>query len=92
MRYTRIQPLWPGEGNINSGPRFRWLGTLPLFPSADSPLVDAGDPALEDGLSDWAPGWPMDWENGPRSDIGAYGGPCNATWLGWTCDVDSGAP
>jgi len=38
--------------------------------------IDAGDPAIEDGI-DW-PGW---YQNYPRSDIGAYGGSGDVNWL-----------
>ena len=46
-----------------------------------SPCVDAGDPSIEDRLSDWHPKWPDRYPNGARSDMGAYGGPGNIDWL-----------
>ncbi|RME49773.1 MAG: hypothetical protein D6795_11205, partial [Deltaproteobacteria bacterium] len=55
------------DGNISVDPRFvDTTGDDPLawdlHLSSDSPLIDAGDPALLD-------------PDGSRSDIGAYGGP-----------------
>ena len=43
--------------------------------------LDFGDPAIEDGISDWHPRWPLWHSDGPRSDMGAYGGPDNGGWL-----------
>jgi hypothetical protein len=46
-----------------------------------SPCIDTGDPTIEDGVADWKPAWP-DWHSdGPRSDMGAFGGPGNIDWL-----------
>jgi hypothetical protein len=41
---------------------------------ASSPAIDSGDPAIEDGISDWHPQWPAGFPDSPRSDMGAYGG------------------
>jgi hypothetical protein len=47
-------------GNISSDPQFVDLESFRL--RADSPCVNAGDPAVED-------------PNGTRADMGRYGGP-----------------
>ncbi len=69
-----------GEGMLNDDPLFRnpAAGDLHLMAvacgdTADSPCIDAGDPALEDLL--------LDCDNGlgtARSDMGAYGGGAEA--------------
>ncbi len=46
-----------------------------------SPAIDAGDPLVLDEISDWHPRWPARVPNGPRSDMGAYGGEGNRGWL-----------
>ena len=81
VTYSNVQGGWEGEGNINANPRFvsRWGFDYLLKPH--SPCVDAGDPALEDGLYDWHPRWPDWYPDGPRSDIGVTGGPGNGDWL-----------
>jgi len=81
ITHSDVAGGYPGEGNIDADPLFRsWRGFDQLLDPL-SPCVDAGDPALEDGISDWHPRWP-DWApNGSPSDMGAYGGPGNAGWL-----------
>ena len=54
---------------------FDWL----LGP--ESPCIDTGDPTIEDAISDWHPRWPPWYPNGPRSDMGAYGGVGNDGWI-----------
>ena len=61
-----------GDGNLVEDPRFMDISSpnwqsWDLTLHQDSPLIDAGDPALED-------------PDGSRSDIGAYGGPGAADW------------
>jgi hypothetical protein len=66
-----------GPGMIDADPRLvSFHGFDFLLKGVSSPCIDAGDPALEDGF-DW-PGW---YPNGPRSDMGAYGGPGNVGWV-----------
>lgn len=77
IRYCDIEGIvWPGEGNIDADPLFRNPDNGDFHPmsiacgdSADSPCMDAGDPAILDSLLDCS--WGL---GGPRSDIGAYGG------------------
>jgi parallel beta-helix repeat protein len=70
-----------GDGMIDALPLFMtYLGYQKLL-DPDSPCIDTGDPAIEDGLSDWHPRWPPGYPDGPRSDMGAYGGPGNSGWL-----------
>jgi hypothetical protein len=68
--------LWPGIGNISVDPLFRdsangdfHLMSIACGDSADSPCIDAGDPAILDSLLDCS--WGL---GGQRSDMGAYGG------------------
>ena len=87
--YSIVEGGWPGVGNTDQDPRFRSLGSFEHVLGPGSPGVDAGDPALEDAVSDWHPRWPGRYPDGPRSDMGAYGGPCNGAWFGfgsWDCD------
>jgi hypothetical protein len=74
--YCDIQDIWPGNGNINLYPLFRdpenrdfHLMAIACGDSADSPCIDAGDPAILDSLLDCS--WGL---GGSRSDMGAYGG------------------
>jgi predicted outer membrane repeat protein len=92
VSYCDIQAGWPGPGNLQQAPELvlfgpfesipnpvgRWLGDTYLPPS---PCVDRGDPAIEDAIHDGDPRWPRWIPNGSRSDIGAYGGPGNRTWI-----------
>jgi len=87
IRYSDIEGGWPGAGNIDADPRFRSFRGFEYLPGLGSPCIDAGDPATLDGISDFHPRWPAWYPDGPRSDIGAYGGPCNVGWLGFGCDV-----
>lgn len=88
VSYSDIQGGWSyGVGNIDADPDFITLGTFEYFLGPDSPCIDAGIPATsvgqptEDGISDWHPGWPEWIPNGPRPDMGAYGGPDNVVWF-----------
>jgi parallel beta-helix repeat protein len=77
ISYCDIQGIvWPGEGNIDINPLFRdplnydfHLMSTACGDSADSPCIDAGDPAILDSMLDCS--WGM---GGLRSDMGAYGG------------------
>ncbi len=82
VRYSNVQNGWPGEGNLDLDPRFRTLGPFEYLLGPASPSIDAGDPTVDDALSDWHPRWPAHLPNGTRSDMGAYGGPENRGWLG----------
>jgi hypothetical protein len=75
--YCDIQDTYrPGEGNVDIDPLFRdpENGDFHLMISlcgdpGDSPVIDAGDPDVQDGILDCA------WGLGDiRSDMGAYGG------------------
>ncbi len=70
-----------GEGNIDDDPMFRSFKGFDFLLHPFSPCVDAGDPSIKDGLYDWHPKWPDWYPNGPRSDMGAYGGPENKNWI-----------
>ena len=69
------------EGTIDQDPRFVTRGGFDYLLHPASPCVDSGDPVLTDGISDWHPRWPNWYPNGPRSDMGAYGGPQNWVWI-----------
>jgi hypothetical protein len=76
ITYSNIQGGWPGTGNIDVDPLFRdpvnndfHLMSIACGDSADSPCIDAGDPAILDSLLDCS--WGL---GGARSDMGAFGG------------------
>ncbi len=81
--YSCVRGGWPGEGNIDADPRFRSYQGFDLLLGPHSPGVDAGDPRLEDSIHDADSRWPWDawYDNGPRSDMGAFGGVGNRAWL-----------
>ncbi len=76
VTYCDVQGGYPGEGNIDADPLFVTFHGFDYLLRRGSPCIDAGDPALEDGIE-----WPKLYFNGPRSDMGAYGGPGNEEWL-----------
>jgi len=76
VTYCNVQGGYPGKGNIDADPLFITFHGFDYLLRRDSPCIDAGDPALEDGIE-----WPKLYFNGPRSDMGAYGGPGNERWL-----------
>ena len=80
VTYTDVLGSWPGVGNMDVNPRFRdvVLGDFRLQWEycgdvvTDSPVIDAGSPALDDRL------WGCDYGLGTiLGDMGAYGGPYN---------------
>ncbi len=79
--YSDVEGGWSGTGNIDTDPRFISFHGFDYLLHPRSMCVDSGDPAIEDGLYDWHPKWPDRYVNGPRSDMGAYGGPGNLDWL-----------
>jgi len=81
MTSCDVEGGYAGEGNIDADPLFTSYGGFDYLLAPDSPCVDSGDPAIEDGISDWHPRWPAWFPNAPRSDMGAYGGPGNWKWL-----------
>jgi parallel beta-helix repeat protein len=81
VSYSNIGGGWPGEGNIDENPMFRTFKGYEYLLHPMSPCVDSGDPSIEDDLYDWHPKWPDWYQNGLRSDMGAYGGPGNVGWL-----------
>ncbi|MAE69311.1 MAG: hypothetical protein CME06_02455 [Gemmatimonadetes bacterium] len=82
IRYSDVVGGWAGEGNIDAAPLFRSRAGYDYLLAPSSPCVDAGDPSIADGVSDWHPLWPARYPNDARSDMGAYGGPGNWRWLG----------
>jgi parallel beta-helix repeat protein len=82
VNYCDVEGGWgSGTGNIDSEPNFRTFGGFEYMLHPLSPCVDMGDPSIEDFLYDWHPRWPDWYPDGPRSDMGAYGGPRNVDWL-----------
>lgn len=81
-RYSNIEGGVRGQGNIDEEPNFVAYDGFDYVLAPSSPCVDAGDPTIEDGIYDSHPSWPEWYPNGSRSDMGAYGGPGNAGWLG----------
>jgi hypothetical protein len=79
--YSDVQDGWSGTGNIDANPQFISYRGFDYMLHPGSPCVDAGNPAIEDAISDWHPRWPAWYANGPRSDMGAYGGPENVDWV-----------
>jgi hypothetical protein len=80
VTYCDVKGGWPGEGNIDEDPLFMSYKGYNYLLDAGSPCIDAGDPSIEDLISDWHPDWPNWLPNGSRSDMGAYGGPGNKNW------------
>jgi len=35
---------------------------------------------MVDAISDWHPLWPAEHRDGPRADMGAFGGPTHRDW------------
>ena len=68
--------LYWGDGMIDEDPLFVTKKGFDYVLHPLSPCIDAGDPGLGDGIY-----WPPKYNNGPRSDMGAYGGPGNVGWL-----------
>lgn len=81
LTYCDVEGGYEGEGNIDSPPLFRSIRSFSYLLGPNSPCIDAGDPTIEDRISDWHPRWPNWYPNGSRSDMGAYGGPGNWKWL-----------
>ena len=81
VTYCDVQGDYPGEGNFGLDPRFVPYRGFDYLLHPLSPCIDAGDPTIEDRISDWHPRWPNFYMDGPRSDMGAYGGPGNVGWL-----------
>ncbi len=79
--YSDIEGGWDGEGNIDADPLFTAFHGFDCLLRPGSPCIDAGDPLIEDGLNDTHPLWPDWYPDGPRSDMGAYGGPLNRIWV-----------
>jgi parallel beta-helix repeat protein/predicted outer membrane repeat protein len=74
--YSDVEGGWPGDTNIDADPLFVSFHGFEYLLGRGSPCIDAGNPYIEDGRS-----WPMWYNNGLRSDMGAYGGPENVGWL-----------
>ncbi len=80
VRYSDVMGGWPGTGNIDADPAFVSRRGFDYLLGPGSPCIDAGDPEVSDGVSDWHPRWPAGYPNAERSDMGAYGGPGNRGW------------
>ena len=74
--FSDILGGWEGKGNIDSDPLFHTFHGFSNLLHPGSPCIDSGDPMIEDGYD-----WPDWYQNNPRSDMGAYGGPGNVEWL-----------
>lgn len=83
LSYSNIEGLGAAFSGvmIDVDPGFLSFGELEFVLKPNSPCIDTGDPFVEDGISDWHPRWPDRYPNGPRSDMGAYGGPGNIEWV-----------
>jgi hypothetical protein len=81
VHYSDIESGYSGVGNIDADPLFFALRDYDYIPGVGSPCIDAGDPAVNDGISGWHPLWPAWYPDGERSDMGAYGGPFNRGWI-----------
>ncbi|MAE69745.1 MAG: hypothetical protein CME06_04660 [Gemmatimonadetes bacterium] len=79
--WSDVEGGFAGEGNIDADPLFHSGLHVDYLLRPLSPCVDAGDPEVEDHVSDWHPRWPNWYPNGARSDMGAYGGTDNWRWI-----------
>ncbi len=79
--YSDIRGGWSGEGNIDADPHFVSYRGFAALPGPGSPCIDSGDPDVTDQLYDDLPAWPEFYPDGPRCDMGAYGGGDNGGWL-----------
>jgi hypothetical protein len=79
VTYSDIEGGWLGEGNIDADPLFMMYKGYDYLLESGSPCIDTGDPSINDGFKYWTTSMP--YESGPRSDMGAYGGPGNVGWL-----------
>ncbi len=82
IRYSNIEGGWSGEGNIDCDPLFRdplggdfHLMAISCDDSANSPCIDAGDPAIVDSIQ--ACNWGLGMA---RSDIGFNCGNMPTPW------------
>jgi hypothetical protein len=76
VTYSDVEGGNTGVGNIDADPLFVSFNGFDYLLGRGSPCIDAGDPDIEDGKN-----WPIWYNNGLRSDMGAYGGPGNVGWL-----------
>jgi hypothetical protein len=79
VTYSDVAGGYDGEGNIDADPMFITFKAYDYLLESGSPCIDTGDPSIEDGFDHWSTSMP--YESGPRSDMGAYGGPGNVGWL-----------
>ena len=77
VTWSNVAGGWEGEGNRELDPRFTTLDDLEFFLDASSRCIDNGDPDVIDSFQ-----WPFSFGNKPPSDMGAYGGPAAAEWVG----------
>jgi len=64
ITYSCIENGWPGEGNLNTNPKFVDFTMEDFHLLPNSPCIDAGNPLEQYNDHD-----------GSRNDMGAYGGP-----------------
>ena len=83
--YSDVEGGAYGVGNVDAEPALQDRRGFRGLPTPGSVCVDAGEPVIFDAFFDRTPGWPAAFPNGERSDMGAYGGPCNRAWLGAPC-------
>ena len=81
LTYCDVEGGYEGEGNIDAPPLFRSVRGFDYLLGPNSPCIDTGHPIKKDRVSDWYPRWPDWYPNGPRSDMGMYGGSGNWRWL-----------
>lgn len=79
INYSIVEGGWSGTGNLDVDPLFRnpaghdyHLQSTACGDAADSPAIDAGNPATADNLLDCAAGL-----GATTADMGAFGGPGN---------------
>ncbi len=80
ITYSNVGGGWPGDGNIDTDPLMGSYRGLEYLLGPSSPCIDAGDPDRVDGIDDSHPRVPLWYVDGPRCDMGAYGGPLNGGW------------
>ncbi len=82
LDYCNVEEGWDGGmGNISADPLFLTYRSRDFVLGPGSPCIDAGNPLWSDRIYDSIPWWPPFHQDGPRSDMGAYGGPLNFRWV-----------
>lgn len=76
VKWSNVEGGWAGEGNIDLPPEFTTYREWQYMLHRRSPCIDAGGPQRGDSID-----WPDKYHNGPRADMGAYGGQGAAGWI-----------